>query len=161
MQGPNCGFAVFIWTCTPFTVMLLHQAGTDVWPPIRPSYPDQMHIMGAYAAWGMEHSFLHSATLCCRCLKGVVRGRPTHMYPARGFALPPGIGRVQYQAWTGSCSAEVPTAAAACREWIEAAMEAAQKEDSERRKALATQRKGAREELKKLEEQEVALLVAQ
>ena len=40
-------------------------------------------------------------------------------------------------------------------------MEAAQKEDSERRKALAAQRKGAREELKKLEEQEVALLVAQ
>ena len=40
-------------------------------------------------------------------------------------------------------------------------MEAAQKEDSERRKALATQRKGAREELKRLEEQEIALLVAQ
>ena len=60
-----------------------------------------------------------------------------------------------------SCSAEVSTAAAVCREWIDAAMEAAHKEDSERRKALATQRKGAREELKRLEEQEVALLVAQ
>ena len=60
-----------------------------------------------------------------------------------------------------SCLATVPDAAAVCREWIEAAMEAAQKEDSERRKALAAQRKGAREELKKLEEQEVALLVAQ
>lgn len=58
MQGPDCGFAVFIWTCTPFTVMLLHQAGTDVWPPIRPSYPDQMHIMGAYVACGMESLLL-------------------------------------------------------------------------------------------------------